>query len=85
MQDPDIPWWGLDISMKEVVKAEECLKMNNTTECDVQPQHVKYKACGLTLYLSTGFTIFLRHSFVLEQYECILCGTSSQGQNWGHC
>ena len=52
------------------MKAAGGLKMNKASGCDVvQPQHVKYKGCGLTLYLSTGFTMFLHHSIALKQYD----------------
>ena len=46
-------------NMEEVVKAVEGLKMNKAAGCNgLQPKHVKYRGCGLTLYLSTAFTMF---------------------------
>ena len=34
----------------------------------MHPEHVKYGGFDLALYLSVAFTIFLRHSYVQEQF-----------------
>ena len=66
MRGSDLPWWCV---VKEVLKAISGLKANKAAGCDgVQPEHVKYGGCDLALYLSAAFTMFLRHSFVPEQF-----------------
>ena len=68
MQNSGIPG-GVDISLERVVKAVGGLKTNKAAGCDgVQPEHVKYGGCVLALYLCSAFTMFLRHSFVPEQF-----------------
>ena len=50
MRGSDLPWWCVDIKVKEVLKAISGLKLNKAAGCDgVQPEHVKYGGCDLAL------------------------------------
>ena len=67
MRGPHLPWWCVEIT--GVLNAVQHLKLNKAARCDaVQPEHIKYGGFTLAFYLSAAFTMFLRHSFVPQQF-----------------
>ena len=63
------PWWSMEITPSEVLRALDCLKLNKSTGPDgIESENLRYGCFDLAIHMSIGFTVFMRHAFVPHQF-----------------